>query len=305
MDYLRSKQKRKVKLKKALLESSALGNNKKVRKKKKKKKKKKKELTEDERARQGNLVKWLYVLMDKNRKCFASLCRGQVDPIACLQLFTSCYNEGNFGDNEALSRNTVKERGPNTTHIAWYTRNCTLLRKPQAPEFSEKGFPHWLSVITDSVVKLCKLTKDPPNCAEMVYLDDMETGWHWHSDKNYSIFREPKAVKHTGATVHLLLGHRRMFNYQPRNPKSDDHEKSIFLEDGDILVTSGSFQNDYVVQFPPNENENVEAPNFLAIPDGNKKKSTKNKASIYIVWRWVLWHDPYCAKAEFEEDEDE
>ena len=297
-------------------------------KKDKKEKKKKKKKT-------GMMTKWTYVLLDKERNSFVSLCRGQMNLIQMSQWMTSLYNECNFGENSPFPR----LNGPDSNYIGWYTEpkcSCTISGASQEKDFIDVGFPKWLQSMTSEVMNVCnnnggssgkkakKLFEKPPNCCEIFYFKNSEKfGWQWHSDRDLALFAEQKKQKllekagkdeqstgskkkkkgsdwHVNTSIHMVVGRKRMFKLCPRKPNSDDKEKSIYVLNGDIMLCSGMFDSQYLSMIAT---ESKDEKGEKSGESGSESESVDRKdandkkdATFYVVWRWISYHFDECKK---------
>jgi len=215
---------------------------------------------------------WWYVLRDKDRRSYASLSRGQFLNPVTRDWFTTAYQ------NAMWNSGCERDSSPSTNFLAWYTAGpcgCTFhtdlpadnlaLRRQQVP-------PQWLTSIQQKLMKICGITNQP-NCCELCYFTDGTMGWSWHSD-NHPMFES--APNQDTTMILLCLGEQRLFKYRPKNPKQNDQESSVYLEDGDVLVMSGLFQSQYVHQ--------------IAIDTEGKA----NAPTILITWRWIVNHTRQC-----------
>ena len=300
-------------------------------KKKKKKTKKKKDKKKSKKNKKNKLrIKWMYVLMDKERNSFASLCRGQFDRLLTTLWSTNCFEKGNWGENHGFGR----KNGPKSNYICWYTSkncSCTLSGMTQEKDFILDGFPQWLSEISNNIINICQsgLDKNPPNSVEIFYFKNKSDGWQWHADIDFKLFesqttqhnklmqekeKEKEKVKekakeksiemsdHINTSIHLLLGGKRLFKFCPRKPQSGDKEKSIYIENGDILLTSGSFHSQYLMQLAPEidyqkekeREKQREREEDSSVVNKEKDKKSNADASFYFIWRWIAYHWDDC-----------
>ena len=242
----------------------------------------------------GWKVLWLYPIMDEHRNSFLSLCRGQIHSNFTRQWMSYCKNDDNWNINQVCElQHTIGSTKP---FYSWYTQEkcrCTLksIETEQDSTFTSNGFPEWLTKITTKVMNICDFNAIKKhsisfNSCELIYFNRNDQGWDWHNDNTYIKSKILPDKDTSYITLHLLISGNKMkklFKFSPKKATTNTNDKqiSLTLENGDILLTSGMFQHNYMIKIEPNTIKN------------NNNNNTSQEF-CYFIWRTITNHIPTC-----------